>query len=132
MLGPKERFSSRVADYVKYRPHYPPEVLDVLRRECGLADSWVIADIGAGPGNLARLFLANGNQVIGVEPNRDMREAGAELLAHDKQYQVVDGSAEDTGLAKASVDLVTAGQAFHWFEPAAARKEFKRILRPDG
>ena len=76
------RFSSRVADYVKYRPHYPLEILDLLAESCGLTPDSVIADFGSGTGILAKLFLENGNPVIGVEPNQEMREAGKAYLAY--------------------------------------------------
>jgi SAM-dependent methyltransferase len=121
-----------VDNYVKYRPGYPPAVLDLLQRACGLTPEAMIADIGAGTGLLAELFLAHGNRVLGVEPNREMREAGARLLARYPGYQAVDGRAEATTLPDAGVDFVTAGQAFHWFDPAGARAEFQRILRPGG
>jgi SAM-dependent methyltransferase len=123
------RFSNRVENYVKWRPSYPAAVIDELRAACGLMPEWTIADIGSGPGNLSRLFLDFGAAVIGVEPNKEMREAGDELLNDYPKFSSVDGSAEQTGLADTSVELVTAGQAFHWFDPAKARREFQRILK---
>jgi SAM-dependent methyltransferase len=126
------RFSSRVANYIKYRPGYPPAVVETLRAECGLSPESVIADVGAGTGLLAREFLALGCRVYGVEPNAEMRSAGQRLLAEFPTYSAHDGTAEATGLPAASVDFVTAGQAFHWFDPPKARQEFRRILRPAG
>jgi SAM-dependent methyltransferase len=131
-FDPTRRFSSRVENYVKYRPRYPEAILGLLRRECGMSPNSVVADIGSGPGFLAQLFLANGNRVYGVEPNREMREAGERLLAEYGQFVSVEGTAEQTTLEDASADFVTAGQAYHWFEAEAARSEFRRILRPDG
>jgi SAM-dependent methyltransferase len=128
----KQRFSNRVADYVRYRPGYPPEVLPVLRRECGLRPGHVIADMGSGTGFLSELFLKNGNRVYGIEPNEAMRQAGEEYLASYDGFASINGSAEATTLDDASIDFVTAGQAFHWFEPVAARREFRRILKPEG
>ena len=128
----KQRFSNRVADYVRYRPGYPPAVLDLLRNECALRPEHAIADIGSGTGFLSELFLKNGNRVFGVEPNQEMREGGEQYLAEYKIFTSVNGSAESTTLANASIDFVTAGQAFHWFDPAAARREFLRILKPAG
>jgi len=128
----KERFSSRVADYVRYRPGYPSAVLELLRSECGLRPGHVIADIGSGTGFLSELFLKNGNRVYGVEPNKDMRQAGEEYLASYDGFSSIDGSAEATTLDDASVDFITAGPSFHWFEPNAARREFVRILKPGG
>ena len=126
------RFSTRVADYVKYRPGYPQAVLRLLEAECGLAPESVVADVGSGTGILSELFLRNGNRVYGVEPNREMREAGERLLASYPNFKSVDGRAEATTLDDKCVDFVTAGQAFHWFDPPHARAEFKRVLRPGG
>jgi SAM-dependent methyltransferase len=128
----KQRFSNRVADYVRYRPGYPAAVLDVLRTECGLRPGQVIADIGSGTGLLSKLFLENGNHVFGVEPNQEMRQAGEEFLQSFPNFTSVAGSAEATTRGDASVDFITAGQAFHWFDPKAARSEFERILKPGG
>ena len=128
----KNRFSSRVADYLRYRPHYPIGVLELLREHSGLSPAHTIADIGSGTGFLAELFLKNGNAVFGVEPNKEMREAGEEYLAAYPRFTSINASAEATTLPDASVDFVTAGQSFHWFAPAATRREFLRILRPHG
>ncbi len=128
----KQRFSNRAADYVRYRPGYPAAVLDLLRVECGLRPEHVIADIGSGTGLLSELFLKNGNRVFGVEPNQEMREGGEEYLQSYPGFTSVNGSAEATTLANGSVDFVTAGQAFHWFDSEKARAEFRRILRPQG
>ena len=128
----KQRFSSRVADYLRYRPHYPPALLELLRKECGLRPQQVIADIGSGTGLLSELFLKQGHPVFGVEPNPEMRQAGEEYLQSYPGFTSVDGSAEATTLASASVDFVSAGQAFHWFDKKKARAEFQRILRGPG
>ena len=128
----KQRFSNRAADYVRYRPSYPSEMLNLLRAECGLRPGNVIADIGSGTGLLSELFLKNGNRVYGVEPNEAMRRAGEEYLASYDGFSSIEGSAEATTLEDASVDFVTAGQGFHWFEPKGARREFARILKPTG
>ena len=129
---PTERFTGHVENYVRYRPGYPPAILGLLRAECGLTPASIIADAGSGTGLLTRLFLDNGNRVFGVEPNREMREAGERLLAGYAGFTSVDGTAEATGLPEASADFVTAGQAFHWFARDLARNEFARILRPEG
>jgi SAM-dependent methyltransferase len=128
----KQRFSNRVADYVHYRPGYPSAIRDVLRTECGLRPGHVIADIGSGTGFLSELFLKNGNRVFGVEPNEAMRQAGEEYLASYDGFASINGSAESTTLDDASVDFVSSGQAFHWFDQNAARAEFIRILKPTG
>jgi SAM-dependent methyltransferase len=128
----KNRFSNRVADYLRYRPHYPQGVLDLMRAHSHLSSGHVIADIGSGTGFLSELFLKNGHVVFGVEPNKEMREAGEDYLAAYPRFHSVNGSAEATTLDDASVSFVTAGQAFHWFEPQATRREFSRILRPNG
>jgi SAM-dependent methyltransferase len=131
-LDPTQRFSNRVENYVKFRPSYPTAVLDCLRDECGLVETAVIADIGYGTGILARLFLQYGNRVLGVEPNKEMREAGEEFLAAFPNFTSVNGTAEATTLPDNSVDFVTAGQAAHWFDRQKSLPEFRRILRPGG
>src|SRR5512137_623267 len=98
MLKSTERFSTRVENYVKYRPGYPPAVLDLLKAECGLTPASVIADIGSGTGILTRLFLDNGNRVYGVEPNREMRQAGERLLADTPSFVSIAATAEETTL----------------------------------
>jgi ubiquinone/menaquinone biosynthesis C-methylase UbiE len=128
----KERFSNRVEDYVRYRPGYPREILEVLREECGLAPESVVVDVGSGTGLLAQLFLENGNLVYGVEPNAAMRDAGEQYLEKYPHFCSVAGSAEATTLPDASADFVVAGQAFHWFEPTAAGAEFERVLKARG
>jgi SAM-dependent methyltransferase len=129
---PTRRFSSRVGDYERFRPGYPRELTALLARECGLEPAARVADIGCGTGLLARVFLDFGCEVTGVEPNREMREAGKRILANEPHFRMKEGRAEATGLGPSSFDFVAAGQAFHWFDPPAARTEFHRILRPGG
>lgn len=131
-LAPTERFSSRAEAYARGRPSYPREMVGLLERECGLTPAWRVADIGSGTGLLSRLFLDYGCEVFGVEPNAEMRAAGERELQNRPRFHSVAGRAEATGLPDASFDLATAGQAFHWFDPPAARAEFGRILKPGG
>jgi len=128
-LNPTGRFSSRVDDYLRYRPSYPDEIIPLLERECGLTPDSTVADVGSGTGFLSKLFLDFGCRVIGIEPNREMRQAGEHVLAPYAKFSSRDARAEDIDLPDSSVDLVAAGQAFHWFDLAAAQAEFRRILR---
>lgn len=127
-----ERFTGRVADYEKFRLRYPAAVLEVLKQRCGLTTSRLIADVGAGTGMLAELFLENGNRVIAVEPNAEMRAACERLREQYSGLSVVAAAAEATTLADASVDFVSVGRAWHWFDRRRAIVEFRRILRPGG
>ena len=127
-----ERFSDRVADYVAARPGYPPAVIDNLRGIGALPEAAVVADLGSGTGISTAMFLAARCRVVAVEPNKDMRAAAEARLAGEERFTSVAGTAESTTLADRSVDLIAAGQAFHWFDPPAAHKEFSRILRPGG
>lgn len=126
------RFSNRVDNYIKFRPDYPVEILAFLKQKGFLKSDSVIADIGSGTGISAELFLKEGNVVFGVEPNKEMREAGERLLSGYKKFKSIDATAEDTSLENSSVDLIVAGQAFHWFDKEKSKEEFKRILKPDG
>jgi len=129
---PTQRFSSRVENYVRYRPGYPPAVIDLLKSECGLNATSVIADIASGTGIFTRMLLQNGNRVFGVEPNPEMRQAGEEFLRAHSRFTSVPGTAEATTLADHTVDFVTAAQAAHWFDREKARLEFIRISRHGG
>ena len=129
---PTRRFSSRVENYVKYRPGYPPQIIDLLRQDCALRAHSVVADIGSGTGIFSELLLQNGCTVYGVEPNQEMRAAGERTLARCPRFNSVVGTAEATTLPAGSVDFVTAAQAFHWFDHERTRAEFARILRPGG
>jgi ubiquinone/menaquinone biosynthesis C-methylase UbiE len=126
------RFSNRVANYIRYRPGYPAEVLEVLRKLCQLTPQSIIADIACGTGIFTRMLLENGNRVFGVEPNREMREAAERLLAKYPKFTSIAGTAEETTLTDRSVDFATAAQAAHWFDLSRARREFARILTPEG
>jgi SAM-dependent methyltransferase len=129
---PTQRFKGRVENYAKYRPSYPRDVLELLEMECGLTGTSVVADVGSGTGILSELLLANGNRVLGVEPNREMQEAAERRLRRHPLFTSVAGTAEATTLDDASVDFVAAAQAFHWFDPQRARAEFARTLKPGG
>jgi ubiquinone/menaquinone biosynthesis C-methylase UbiE len=130
--APTERFSDRVDDYVKYRPHYSRDVAAALREACALKPEDTVVDVGCGTGLLAIIFLEGGNRVIGVEPNANMRRAGEGYLSRFGSFSMVDGTAEATTLPAQCADVVVAGQPFHWFQPDAARREFARIVKPGG
>jgi SAM-dependent methyltransferase len=132
MLDPTQRFSNRVDNYIKYRPTYPAAIIDLLRAECGLTTDTVIADIGSGTGILTELFLQHGNTVFGVEPNDAMRAAGEHVLQNYQRFTSIAATAEATTLADGSIDMITAGQAFHWFDAGRTRAEWIRILKPGG
>jgi ubiquinone/menaquinone biosynthesis C-methylase UbiE len=131
-MKPTERFSSRVADYVRYRPTYPDAVFELLERECGLGAGAQVADVGSGTGIFSKLLADRGAEVFGVEPNADMLAAADEFMRDNPRFHSITGTAEQTHLEDQSVDLITCAQAFHWFDQARALPEFKRILRPRG
>ena len=126
------RFDRRVAVYAKYRPSYPAQILNILRTEIGFDKKTVVADIGSGTGLLSKLFLENGNTVYGVEPNEEMRSHAEETLYEFPHFVSIRDKAHDTTLGDPSIDLVTVGQAIHWFDREPATQEFTRILRKNG
>jgi SAM-dependent methyltransferase len=128
----KDRFSNRVEAYAKYRPGYPKEAVDYLYDEAGIRPGSRIADVGAGTGIFSRLLLERGSRVIAVEPNDAMRSAAEQALGGHPNFRAVPGSAESTGLPDQSVDFVVCAQSFHWFDRDAAKREFRRILKPGG
>lgn len=132
MTDNRQRFSNRVADYVQFRPNYPSEIFVPLQQHHGFGQKSLVADVGAGTGIWSEQLLQHGATVYAVEPNAPMREASLQLAERYPTFQAVDGSAEATGLADQSVNWITAAQAFHWFEPQATRREWQRILQPEG
>jgi SAM-dependent methyltransferase len=132
MSDPLTRFSNRSDNYAKFRPGYPAGVIEILKEDCGLSGTSVIADIGSGTGILSELFLQNGNSVVAIEPNAAMRQVAERLLQRYGKFRSINAAAEATTLETGSVDFVTAAQAFHWFDRARAKREFERVLKPAG
>lgn len=128
---PTARFSDRVDHYVKHRPGYPEALLAALRDEVGVSAASVVADVGSGTGISTALLLRSGCEVYAIEPNAAMRQAAEAVFAGEPRFHSVAARAEETGLPDASVDVIAAGQAFHWFDRDATRREFRRILRTD-
>lgn len=132
-----QRFTGLADIYAKARPTYPDAAIDYVMDICKLSAGSELADIGCGTGISSQLFAERGLDVIGVEPNFDMRQKATELsISKDStksgSLRLVDGTAENTTLANASVDAILCAQAFHWFKPDLALKEFHRILKPEG
>lgn len=127
-----KRFSDRVEDYIKYRPNYPPGLVDALGKAMSLHGAEIIADIGSGTGISSLPFLISGHKVLGVEPNKEMREAAEEQLRSFTNFTSIDGQAEKTNLPGNSVDVIVCGQAFHWFDRQKSKMEFNRILAEKG
>ena len=126
------RFDDRVDHYARSRPNYPQVIVSHLQTYGGLSVEARIVDVGAGTGKLSETFLRAGYTVIGVEPNGVMRRRARHLLAGERRLSIVAGRAEALPIAAASVDAIVAGQAFHWFDGARARREFQRALRSGG
>jgi ubiquinone/menaquinone biosynthesis C-methylase UbiE len=131
-LHPTTRFSNRVENYVKYRPSYPEEIISFLEETIGLDKCKRVVDIGSGTGIFSELFLKRGYGVTGIEPNENMRKAAENKLAKYARFKSRNHQAEQTGLRSHSVDLITVAQAFHWMQPEQTKKEFLRILKPEG
>eukprot|EP01114_Cavostelium_apophysatum_P012910 TRINITY_DN300_c0_g1_i1.p1 TRINITY_DN300_c0_g1~~TRINITY_DN300_c0_g1_i1.p1 ORF type:complete len:287 (-),score=31.78 TRINITY_DN300_c0_g1_i1:27-857(-) len=141
--NPTGRFTDKVDDYVKYRPSYPKELIETLFREAKITNGSVIADVGSGTGIFSELMLSNIKstgltaKLFAVEPNESMRRSAETWLLDQERYskdrfESVDGSAETTTLPSDSVDLITAAQAFHWFRLEPTKKEWERIIKPNG
>jgi ubiquinone/menaquinone biosynthesis C-methylase UbiE len=131
---PIQRFQKNVEYYAKYRPRYPEKILSILKERGILYSSMVIADIGSGTGILSKLFLDKGYKVIGVEPQEQMRLYAEKYLSNYNKFVSVDARAENTSLFPHSIDLITVGQAFHWFNLNIdkVKEEFIRVLKPNG
>lgn len=132
LVNSTERFTGRVESYRRFRPGYPPDIVHVLRRECGLDGESMVADVAAGTGLLAEIFLAAGLALTAVEPNAEMRAACLELERSYPKLRCVEGTAEATELPDDFASLITVGQAMHWFDLQRTRAEFVRVLQPGG
>lgn len=124
----RDGFNGRGRAYSDFRPGYPDGLFEYMARQGLLTPDGTAADIGAGTGIFSRLLARYIPTVYAIEPSEDMRARGEACGG----VRMLPGSAEDTGLPDASVDLVTAAQAFHWFDREAFRRECRRILRPQG
>ncbi|MCM1164651.1 MAG: class I SAM-dependent methyltransferase [Lachnospiraceae bacterium] len=121
----EQKFTGKAELYEKFRPSYPDGLIDFLY---GNARCDNVADIGAGTGKFTRCLLKKPWNVTAVEPNADMRSK----LADVEGITIISAPAEETGLPDGSVGLVTAAQAFHWFDEERFKAECKRILTPNG
>jgi SAM-dependent methyltransferase len=132
--NPTGRFAGLAGTYARFRPTYPESAIAFIVARCNLHGGSELVEIGCGTGISSRIFTARGVAVLGLEPNAEMRTAAEnEPFPPDLPKPIYrEGRAEATGLPPCSADAVVAAQAFHWFEPEPALREFHRILRPGG
>jgi SAM-dependent methyltransferase len=131
-FDPIRAYDGKAVDYAAYRLPYAFEAIEWLVEVTGMDLTWVAADIASGTGHLTKLLVGRARRVYAVEPNDGMRGEAVRALSCEDAVEHVAGKAEDTTLPTSSVDLVTVGQALHWFDLDAAAREFARILRPGG
>lgn len=122
----EEKFTDKADIYDKYRPSYPAELIEWLWENTHAEN---VADIGAGTGKFTELLLKKDWRVTAVEPNADML---GKLRVNLPNIEIVNASAENTGITPNSIDLVTTATAFHWFDEERFKAECKRILTPEG
>ncbi len=122
----EEKFTGKADVYDKYRPSYPSELIDWLYEK---THAETVADIGAGTGIFTKCLTVKPWIITAVEPNADMLE---KLRRNISGIEIINAPAEDTGIAPASVDLVTAATAFHWFDREKFKEECQRIFTPKG
>ncbi len=125
------RFSGRAGIYGQFRPSYPSELMTYLKTKCNAGEGFTIADIGSGTGKWTGQFFSWGCPIFAVEPNADMRLKAEESFRGHEKVRSLEGTAEATGLPDNSVNLITAAQAFHWFDYAPTYNEFRRIARDE-
>lgn len=126
------RFSNRAENYARFRPGYPSALFDFIEDELHLQPADQIVDIGSGTGLFAEPLLKRSHAVVCLEPNDEMRKAGEERLKKYPSFQTIRSTAEHTGLADRSIDLITIAQTFHWLDQAATKLECTRVLKPSG
>lgn len=122
----EEKFTGKADLYDRYRPSYPKELIDWLYDK---TKAKTVADIGAGTGKFTKCLTAKPWKITAVEPNSDM----CGVLRKNASFaEIINASAENTGIESGSVGLITVAQAFHWFDEERFKAECKRILKSDG
>lgn len=116
-------FGNVAETYQRVRPPYSGVLLDRAQEALGLDASARVLDLAAGTGRLTRELETRFGDVVAIEPDERMRALHGTAVA---------GSAEAISLGGESVDAVFVGEAFHWFDTAAAIGEIARVLRPRG
>jgi SAM-dependent methyltransferase len=124
-----KNFDSAAEVYERSRPDYPPAAVEFLQAEFRVGPGIRVVDVGAGTGKLSRALRPTGAEITAVEPLPRMRDVFRREIP---DVRVLDASAESLPFPKASVDLIVAGQAFHWFRGPSAVREIARVLRPRG
>jgi ubiquinone/menaquinone biosynthesis C-methylase UbiE len=131
-----ERFSGFAELYDSFRPKPPYEIVNLLVQLSASARPALVVDIASGTGLSTVIWCGRAAEIVGIEPNPDMREEAARRLASiahgGSAVRFVDGVSTATGLKDASADIVTVSQALHWMEPEPSFAEIARILRPGG
>ena len=128
-------FSGTADVYDVYRPRPPAVIPEILIEVANVAPPDLIVDLGCGTGHSTYIWSERARQVIGIEPNEDMRNLAQQrqsVLADVANVSIRGGVASKTGLENDSADIVTCAQSLHWMEPESTFEEIARILRPGG
>ena len=122
----QDHFSGHADDYARYRPRYPDTLYAFLGDVAGARDlAW---DCATGNGQAAVGLAGHFARVVATDASAPQINYSA---AHPNvEYRVADATA--SGLADASVDLVTIAQALHWFDTQTFYAEVRRVARPGG
>jgi SAM-dependent methyltransferase len=131
MSDPISRFSGKAHAYASGRPIYPTETLNQIVETTNLPQSAAVFDLGAGTGLFTQLLLNHFNQVTLIEPNNDMATTAKDRLPLDR-ITIQNEPAESFNADPHSIDLITAAQAFHWFNQTTAKAHWKKCLKPEG
>ncbi len=124
-------FKNKTHIYDRYRPNYPNFVYKFLFENCIKKNS-ILAEFGCGTGKLTEILLKNDNTLYAFEPDVEMFNFVKNRFLKSEELTVYNSSAEESHLPDNSIDIIIAGQAFHLFNIEKTKKEFLRILKPDG
>jgi SAM-dependent methyltransferase len=131
VYGGKVDFGLTADDYGRFRQGFPPELVERLAERGVVGAETRALDLGTGTGTLARLLAMRASSVVGTDPSEQMLEE-ARAIGGPDGLRFAAGSAEEIGFEDGALDLVTAGQCWHWFDRPRAAAEVRRVLADGG
>jgi SAM-dependent methyltransferase len=134
-LVPQELFGSAVAQYARYRPGYPQELLDIVAARTGLDGGQRVLDIGCGSGQIAIRLARHASEVVAIDPLPGMLAQGRAAARAAGVPNITWRQGDDgqvAALAGAGAHVAVFAASFHWTDRPAVLAALDRVLDPGG